>query len=164
MMFVPFDRPSLKTPIWENFTVGEEFGPLDIVISEQAVKSYMYAVDDYHPWYSHASPLGGRIAPTALLTRPLLDLVYLEYDATLLRAVHVREELELFGPAKVGQRVTLRGRVRDKFLKRGEPYLVFAGEASDEAGKTLIRMKATEIFPSDLRKLEEMARITTAVT
>ena len=153
MMLVPFDRPGLKTPTWQNLTVGEEFGPLDIVISEQAVKSYMYAIDDYHPWYSQGSPLGGRIAPTTLLTRPLLDLVYLEYDATLLRAVHVREELELFGPAKVGQRVTLRGRVTDKFVKRGEPYVVFAGEATDEAGKTLIRVKATEMFPSDLQKL-----------
>lgn len=153
MMLVPFDRPGLKKPSWENLIVGEAFGPLEIVVSEQTVESYMYAIDDYHPWYSQGSPLGGRIAPSTLLMRPLLELVYLEYDATLLRAVHVRQELELFGPVSVGQRVTLRGRVTDKFLKRGEPYVVFAGEASDEAGKTLIRMKATEIFPSDLHGL-----------
>jgi acyl dehydratase len=153
MMVIPFDRPGLKEPTWENLIVGEEFGPLDVVISDQAVKSYTYAIDDYHPWYLHDSPLGGRIAPGTLLTRALLDLVYLEYDAIRLRALHVREELELFGPVKVGQRVTLRARVTDKFFKRGQPFVVFAAEASDEDRKTLIRTKQTEIFRSDVREL-----------
>jgi hypothetical protein len=28
MLVVPFDRPGLKEPTWENIVVGEEFGPL----------------------------------------------------------------------------------------------------------------------------------------
>ena len=153
MIVIPCDRPGLKEPTWENVVVGEEFGPLDAVISDHAVKSHVYAIDDYHPWYVHDSPLGGRIAPATLLTRALLDLVYLEYDAIRLRGLHVREELELFGPVRVGQRVTLRARVTDKFLKRGEPFVVFAAEAADEDGKTLIRTKQTEILRSDVRGL-----------
>lgn len=153
MIVIPFDRPGLKEPAWENVVVGEEFGPLDVVISDYAVKSHVYAIDDYHPWYLHDSPLGDRIAPATMLTRALLDLVYLEYDAIRLRALHVREELELFGPVKVGQHVTLRARVTDKFLKRGEPFVVFAADASDDDGKTLIRTKQTEIFRSDVRGL-----------
>src|SRR5262249_94766 len=139
MIVVPFDRPGLKEPTWENIVVGEEFGPLEVVISDHAVKSYVYAIDDYHPWYLHDSPFGGRIAPAALLTRALLDLLHLEYDAVRLRALHVRQELGLFGPLKVGQRITLRGRVEDKFVKRGEPYVVLVGHGCDNDGKTLIR-------------------------
>jgi acyl dehydratase len=153
MLVVPFDRPGLKDPTWENVVVGEEFGPLDVVISEHAVKSYVYAIDDYHPWYLHDSPFGGQIAPAAFVTRPLLDLLYLEYDAIRLRALHVREELELFGPLKVGEHVTLRARVEDKFLKRGEPYVVLAGQACDEHGKTLISTKQGLILRSDVRGL-----------
>jgi acyl dehydratase len=67
-----------------------------------------------------------------------------------LRALHAREELQLFGTIKVGQRVTLRARVTDKFVKRGEPYVVFAAEAYDEARKTLLRTKQTELFRSNV--------------
>ena len=88
MIIVPFDCPGLKDPTWENFLVGEEFGPIEVVISDHAVKSYVYALDDYHPGYLYNSPPGGPIAPSALLTRALLDLVYLNYDATRLRALH----------------------------------------------------------------------------
>src|SRR5215831_3798222 len=103
MLVVPFDRPGLKEPSWENLVVGEEFGPLDIEVSDHAIKSYAYSIDDYHPWYLHDSPFGARIAPAALLTRPLLELLHLEYDAVRLRALHVRQELQLFGPVIVGQ-------------------------------------------------------------
>ena len=153
MLVVPFDRPGLKEPTWENIVVGEEFGPLDAVISEHAIKSYVYAIDDYQPWYLHDSPFGGRIAPAAFVTRPLLDLLHLEYDAMRLRALHVREELELFGPLKVGQHVTLRARVDDKFLKRGEPYVILSGQACDAHGKTLISAKHGLILRRDVRGL-----------
>src|SRR5260370_30680844 len=153
MIGIQCDRPGLKEPTWENVVVGEECGPVDVVISDHAVKSHVYAIDYYHPSYLSDSPLGDRIAPGTLLTRALLDLVYLEYDAIRLRALHVREEMELFGPVKVGQHVSLRARVTDKFLKRGEPFVVFAAEASDDDGKTLIRTKQTEIFRSDVRGL-----------
>src|SRR5690348_12465382 len=113
MIIVPFDRPGLKQPTWDNLSVGEEFGPLDVVISEHAVKSHVYALDDYHPWYLHDSPFSGAIAPSTLLTRALLDLLYLKYDALRLRGLHAREELELFGPIQVGQCIRLRARVTD---------------------------------------------------
>jgi acyl dehydratase len=150
MILVPFDRPRLKEPTWDNLDVGEEFGPLEVAISDHAVKSHVYALDDYHSWYLHDSPLGGRIAPSTLLTRALLDLLYLSYDAIRLRGLHAREELELFGPIKVGQRVTLRARVVDKLLQRGEPCALLAGEASDEHGRALLRTKQTELFRSNV--------------
>jgi acyl dehydratase len=123
------------------------------VISEHAVKSYVYAIDDYHPWYLLDSPFGRRIAPATFVTRPLLDLLYLEYDAMRLRALHVREELELFGPLKVGEHVTLRARVEDKFLKRGEPYIVLTGQACDDHGKTLITTRQALILRGDVHGL-----------
>jgi acyl dehydratase len=153
MHVVPFDRHGLKEPTWENVVIGEEFGPLEIVITDHALKSYAYAIDDYHPWYLDDSPFGGPVAPAALLTRPLLDLLQLGYDATRLRALHVREELELFGPLKVDQRVSLRARVEDRFVKRGEPYVVLVAWACDEHGKTLISTKQGLILRGDVRGL-----------
>ena len=48
MIAVPVDR-GVKDPIWENLEVGEEFGPVETAISDHDLKSYAYAVDDFHP-------------------------------------------------------------------------------------------------------------------
>lgn len=42
---IPFDRNGLKEPTWENILVGEEFGPLDVVISGQAVTHHLVLPD-----------------------------------------------------------------------------------------------------------------------
>jgi acyl dehydratase len=146
MIIVPLDRPGLKEPVWEKIEVGEELGPLEIAISDHDVKSYAYAVDDFHPWYLQDSPFGGRVAPATLLAVALLNLLHLSYDSRALRGLHAREEIELFGPVRLGQPVTLQARIADKFVKRGEQYIVVAARATDADGKTLIRTRQTEIL------------------
>src|SRR5215471_17125549 len=115
MIAVPID-PGMKEPIWENIEVGEEFGPVETAISDHDLKSYAYAVDDFHPWYVQNSPFGGRVVPPTLLSIALFNLLYLKYDRRLVHGLHAHEELQLFGSVGLGQQVTLRARVADKFL------------------------------------------------
>jgi acyl dehydratase len=145
MIVVPI-APGIKKPIWENIEVGEEFGPVEVAISDHDLKSYAYAVDDFHPWYVQNSPFGARVVPPGLLALALFNLVYCTYDRGLLHGLHAREELQLFGPVGLGQSVRLRARVVDKFLKRGEQYIVVDGHATDDRGKTLIRTRQAEIL------------------
>ncbi len=146
MLLVSPSGSPLKEPIWENVEVGEPFGPIDFVIDDHQVKSYAYAIDEYHPWFFSNSPFGTRISPAALLTNPLLGIYYLGYNGHHVAGLHAREEFELYGPIRVGQRVTLRGAFTDKFVKRGRGYTVLTAEARDEHGKVLIRNIGTEIF------------------
>jgi acyl dehydratase len=146
MIIVPLDRAGLKKPVWESIEVGEEFGPLETAISDHDVKSYAYAVDDFHPWYLQDSPFGGRVAPATLLAVALLNLLHLTYDSRAVRGLHAREEVELFGPVGLGQPVTLQARIADKFVKRGEQYIVVTARASANDGKTLIRTRQTAIL------------------
>ena len=136
----------LKEPTWENVEPGEQFGPIELVVDDHRIKSYAYALDDYHPWYFVASPFGGRIGHATLLSNPLLAIYVLGYNRGNVAGLHAREELELFGPVKLGQRLTLHGAFTDKFTKRGKGYTVLTAEARDESGKVLVRSKGTEVF------------------
>jgi hypothetical protein len=74
MLEAPPDRPDPAETIWENLPLDQELGPLETTISDHDVKSYCYAVDDFHPWYLHDSPFGGRVVPPTLLSLALLKL------------------------------------------------------------------------------------------
>jgi hypothetical protein len=149
MIAVPI-AAGIKEPIWEYIEVGEEFGPVEVAISDHDLKSYAYAVDDFHPWYVQNSPYVGRVVPPPLLSIALFNLLYLNYDRRLVHGLHAREELQLFGPVLLGQVVRLRARVADKFLKRGEQYIVVDGHATDDCGETLICTRQTEILRKDV--------------
>jgi acyl dehydratase len=153
MISIPIDHGRLKVPIWENIEVGEEFGPLETVISDHDLKSYAYAVDDFHSWCMQTPPLGGRVVPPALLSIALFNLFFVKYDRRLVNGLHAREELQLFGPVMLGQQVGFHARVADKFVKRGEQYIVVEGRASDDRGGTLIRTRQTEILLKNVGKI-----------
>jgi hypothetical protein len=135
MMVVPVDRPDPAAAMWENLPVDTELGPLETTISDHDVKGYGYAVDDFHPWYMHDSPFGGRVVPPALLSVALFKLRHLPGNFTLMHGLHTREELQLFRAVRLGEPVTLRARVTDKFTKRGGVCEVTGRE--DSAGGSM---------------------------
>ena len=40
----------LKEGLFELVEVGEEFGPIDEVITDHKIKTFTFMMDDYHPW------------------------------------------------------------------------------------------------------------------
>jgi hypothetical protein len=105
---VPVDRPDPAEALWEDLPVDQELGPLETTISDHEVKSFAYAVDDFHPWYVHDSPFGGRIVSPALLSLAVFKLRYFKRSCTLMHGLHTREELQLFRAVKLGESLTLR--------------------------------------------------------
>src|SRR5437660_1882114 len=95
MMVVPVDRADPAAAMWENLRVDTELGPLETTISDHDVKGYGYAVDDFHPWYMHHSPFGGRVVPPALLSVALFKLRHLPGNFPLMHALKTCEEMQL---------------------------------------------------------------------
>lgn len=131
---------------WENIEIGEEFGPVEGIISDFQVKTHAYAVDDYGAWYFQSSPFGNRIAHPMLLANDIGRLFLLVYDnrPSYAGGLHTRNEIEFLRPIFVGQKVTLKGRHSEKYQKRGHNYRILEGEVLDEAGQICLRMRATE--------------------
>lgn len=112
---------------YDAIILGEEIGPLEIVVDEQRVRNFAYAVDDFNPWYLWDSPFGGPVAPPSLLSRddPEFAIVWgRKYDQASDRALAAKFELRSLEPIKVGQRVLLRASYVDRYVKRGKGYVV----------------------------------------
>ncbi len=137
---------TLKPYTYDNIQGGEEFGPVEGVLSDLKVKTHAYAVDDYGAWHFRDSPFGGRIGHPTLLATDILMLFTLGYDVTppCEGGLHARNDLEFLRPIFVGQKVTIRGRHTDKYQKRAQNYRILEGEVLDEAGQPCLRMRATE--------------------
>jgi len=127
--------------------VGEQLESNDLVVKPEDVDTYAFTVDDHHPWFFGDSPFGGAIAHPTLLANQALLMRHNRYvvDAGL----HAKMQFEFLRPIRVGMRVRTRGRIIDKYEKRGRHYMVTEFATTDEeSGETLVRGQFTQmIFP-----------------
>src|SRR5687767_1843187 len=101
--------------------VGSYWGERQIQITPDMVTHYAESVQDFNPWYFGESPFGGPVAPALLLHSEVYRTVdwYLSFFGNL----HARQEWELYHPVLVGETVTARRQVVDRYVKRGRGYV-----------------------------------------
>jgi acyl dehydratase len=132
---------------YERLQVGEEFVSDEYLVTPEDVETYCWAVDDQHPWYRGASPFGGPIAPPTMLANQALRLRHSRY--TVHAGLHARMQFQFVEPIRPGMRVRSRGRVVDKYERRGKPYMVTEYVTEDETGRVLVRGRFTQMLFRD---------------
>jgi len=60
-------------------------------------------------------------------------------------AIWAKSEHEFLKPMKVGSKIFVRGKITDKYVKRGRNYVVSEFETVDEAGEVLLRSHETSV-------------------
>jgi acyl-coenzyme A thioesterase PaaI-like protein len=60
--------------------------------------------------------------------------------------LHARMEFNFLEPIRLGMRVRTRGKVIDKFERRGKPYMVTEYVTEDETGRVLVRGQFTQMI------------------
>ena len=146
LRFAPQDRtvPSIAE--------GEEIAPLEFEVTDEMVDFFVVGIDDRDPWYTEASPLGGRIAPPAIVTmmtlRATAAYLYGEWQPlferpALLEYVNDAQHLQ---PILVGERVRVEGRCVARYEKRGRSYMDFEFEIKGEDGSLRSRLARTTIL------------------
>lgn len=134
----------------EDAVPGEELPAIEFVVTPQRVQFYAEGVEDFHPWYMYkmeGSPFKGPIAhPT--MCHVFKVLFWKKYFPARLTGgrMHVKFDAEYFDPAKVGERLTIKGRVLDKYLKRGRHYLDTEFNITGEDGRSIARYRDTTLL------------------
>ena len=103
--------------------VGRDYGGATYEITPELVAAYIAGTGDDNPWYRDSSPLGGPLAPALILHSAVYRTVEW-YLPNIYGNLHSRQEWELFAPVRVGERLTTRSVIIDRYLKRDREYLV----------------------------------------
>ena len=110
--------------VWESIPVGDDLGTLDYVLTAQMVADYRRVVDNPHAAY-----------PTVAARHPA-TLFYRKY-AAVMRVPNMGHDSEYYNPPVAGKRITISGRIADKYIRRGNTYLIVEATAVDEDGRLI---------------------------
>ena len=125
--------------------VGLDLGGHEYEITPDLVEDYAAGVDDHHAWYTGDSPFGGAVAPALILHSEVYRFGGW-YLPNIWGNLHARQEWELFAPIMVGERVTTRSTIVDRFIKRGRDYVVNEVQIFGQDGRLLRRGRTHQSF------------------
>src|SRR5436189_3624788 len=111
-----------KREVWESIPLGDDLGTMDYIMTEQMIADYRRVVDNPHAAY-----------PTVAARHPA-NLFYRKY-ASIMRVPNMGHDSEYFNPPLVGKRITIHGRIADKYIRRGNAYIIVEATAMDEDGR-----------------------------
>lgn len=121
---------------FDALDIGEEFPPLTVTYSEADAKRLAFAADDYNPQYfapehpHHLSPM--------VVANAMLAVHYQTYERPAQQTFHMKQTYEFRRPPLVGETITIRGRVTDKYSRRGIDRFVIEAEAIGESGDQVL--------------------------
>jgi acyl dehydratase len=124
--------------------VGEQFRSGEHLVIPEDVETYAYAVDDHDPLFFGPGPFGGPVAHPTLLANQALFLRHSRYVVPA--GLHARMAFEFLGPVRLGTRARTTGRVVDKYVRRGKPYMVTEYRTADEEGQPLVAGRFTQML------------------
>jgi acyl dehydratase len=128
----------------EEVQVGRYYGGREVAITPELARHYSEAVQDLNHWYSGDSPFGGPVAPALILHSEVYHTIdwYLSYFGNL----HAKQEWELFAPAMVGDVVTARRQIVDRYIRRDREYVVNEVTVCEADGRMLSRSRTHQSF------------------
>jgi len=118
--------------------VGEEFVSDDHLVIPEDIETHGFAVEDDHAW------LADGMAPPTLMANQALHLRHSKYIVHA--GLHARMEFIFLEPIRLGMRVRTKGKVIDKYERRGKPYMVTEYVTEDDAGRALVRGQFTQMI------------------
>ena len=159
-------------PTWpDGIEPGLDLGTRELVITPDWIDKYAGSIDVRNPWYtddssdspdspdspdssdspdlseSPESPFGGPIAPAAVFNYEMELFAGWHPPGIQGRILNTDQTWEFHRPMRPGQRILLKGRVHDRYKKRGREYIAMEATAWDEDGRLLCRTVTTHAWP-----------------
>lgn len=135
---------------YEAIKIGEELDPIEYHIDTQTVQQYCSDWDDPNPMYLTGTSERGPIMPLAYMAG-LACFRLLSNRWSMSSTANVGTEHQNFRPINVGDTMTVKGRVIEKFVRRGLENIIVQSEAYDSQGN-LARKSVDRIILSLERK------------
>ena len=125
---------------YDDVEIGEELGSYEYTLTQEMIDLYRKAVDDHDA-----------VFPTIAVKHDATSLALAYDDQT--GSINAGNEIDLHNPPIPGKKISVTGRIHDKFVRRDKPYLVIEATATDEDGRLIERMRTYQI-----KKPEELGK------
>lgn len=125
---------------FESITIGMDLGPLEMTLDESTVGERV-RLDQ---WDSAELVGKLRTAPPGMTIVQHAIIKYMRFP-DLHASIWAKSEHEFLKPLKLGTRVTIRGKIVDKYVKRDRNYVVTEFETIDEHGEVAMRSRETAV-------------------
>ena len=128
-------------PGFDDLPIGFEMGPVELTLDDAVVNERM----DIVQWAARDMVEKQRIAPPgiSIVEHPRMKFNALPHYKA---GIWAKSEHEFIRPMKVGMKIIIRGKVIEKYSKRGHDYVVTAYETVDENGEVLMRSRETGLY------------------
>lgn len=122
--------------------VGVPYPAKTFIVTEEAIRAYLAAVEDTEPLYEQ-----GKLVPAAFAA------VFTRWEALTGEkledgTIHAKQAFRYLKPIHWGQTLTLRGQVKEKMEKRGLKFVVQQIEVFDETEELAVVSEITIILPA----------------
>ncbi len=130
----PKHRP--KVP-FDEIEPGAAIGPFEYELSDELVARHLSATEQER----YPDP---QLAPVSILAADGVQLADRFFDIS--QSVHAGQRIEVLRVPRIGERLRVTGRAREKFVKRGRRYVVTDTETEGEGGDPVARGTTTGVL------------------
>ena len=125
---------------FESILIGLDLGTLEMTLDEDTVNNGIELVQ----WKARELVDRLGVAPPGITIGQHARIKWMRFP-DMRASIWAKSEHEFLKPLKIGSKVYIRGKVVDKYLKRGRNYLVSEFETVDESGEVLMRSRETGV-------------------
>ncbi len=136
---------------YDQIEAGLTLPEIEFEISEERVKHYVQAIEDFNPIYledEQALRAGfpRRIAPPTIGALFIMK-VYADLGGQPDGTIHTQQSFKFFGPIYVGEIIRTSSRVIDKFIKRDKQYVLVETHSLNSRKELIMLGRSTFIWP-----------------
>ena len=126
---------------FDAIPIGLEMSPLEMTLDDDTVSARLNLVQ----WENREPIEKLNVTPPGLTISQHARMKFMALPEMRV-SIWAKSEHELLKPMKKGSKIFIRGRVVDKYTRRGRNYLVSDYETVDEVGDVLLRSRETSVY------------------
>lgn len=116
---------------FSDLFIGQEFPEFEFVITNEIVDKYLKTVEDNHEVFKTKDSDGKRLVPSIIASLFSFG-AYKNFIENPPGSLHAKQEYEFLQPLYVGDKLIVKGKIADKYVKNGRNYIVVNSQAKKE--------------------------------
>ena len=126
---------------FEDVPIGFELDPVELVLDDAFISERL----SLNQWEEASCLHQHHIVPPGITISQHAAMKFKSLPGMKV-SIWAKSEHEFFRPIMAGSTVIIRGRVVDKYMKRGRNYMVTECETLDESGQVLMKSRETAVY------------------